>query len=150
MALPVRRHTNGDVAPADPWSELQRLTSQLQSLVGRWDDLVAPVADAFTPLADIEETDDAYLIELDLAGVKKDDVEVEVSGRRVTVSGERTERQRVGILRRRTRSVGRFHYEVTLPGEVDEEAVEAGMDAGVLTVRVPKAARDRRRRIPVS
>lgn len=150
MALPVRRHTNGDVLPADPWSELQRLTSQLQSLVGRWDDLVAPVADAFTPLADIEETDDAYLIELDLAGVKKDDVEVEVSGRRVTVSGERTERQRVGILRRRTRSVGRFHYEVTLPGEVDEEAVEAGMDAGVLTVRVPKAARDRRRRIPVS
>ena len=75
---------------------------------------------------------------------------MEVSGRRVTVSGERTERQRVGILRRRTRSVGRFHYEVTLPGEVDEDAVEAGMDAGVLTVRVPKAARDRRRRIPVS
>jgi HSP20 family protein len=135
MALPVRRHSNGDVAPADPWSELQRLTSLLLSLLGHWDELVPPVAGAFTPLADIEETDDAYVIELDLAGVKKDDVEVEVSGRRVTVTGERTERQRVGILRRRTRSVGRFHYEVTLPGEIDEQAVEAGMDAGVLTLR---------------
>ncbi|HEX2273237.1 MAG TPA: Hsp20/alpha crystallin family protein [Acidimicrobiales bacterium] len=150
MALPVRRQSSGDLPSTEPWSELQRLTSQLQSLIGRWDDLVPSVAGAFTPLADIEETDDAYLIELDLAGVKKDHVEVEVAGRRITVSGERTERQRVGILRRRTRSVGRFHYEVTLPGEVDEEAVEAGMDAGVLTVRVPKAARDRRRRIPVS
>lgn len=153
MALPVlRRRTDGDgdVAPAAPWSELQRLSSQLQSLVGRWDDFVPSLGDAFTPLADIEETDDAYLIELELAGVKKDDVTVEVSGRRVTVSGERTERQRTGILRRRTRSVGRFHYEVTLPSEVDEESVEAGMDAGVLTLRVPKTARDRRRRIPVT
>jgi HSP20 family protein len=150
MALPVlRRHTDGDVAPAAPWSELQRLSSQLQSLMGRWDDWPS-LGDAFTPLADIEETDDAYLIELELAGVKKDDVTVEVSGRRVTVSGERTERQRTGILRRRTRSVGRFHYEVTLPSEVDEESVEAGMDAGVLTLRVPKTARDRRRRIPVT
>ena len=151
MALPVlRRHANGDLGAADPWSELQRLSSQLQSLVGRWDDVVPSLGDVFTPLADIEETDDAYLIELELAGVKKDDVTVEVSGRRVTVSGERTERQRTGILRRRTRSVGRFHYEVTLPGEIDEGSVEAAMDAGVLTLRVPKVASDRRRRIPVT
>ncbi len=65
------------------------------------------------------------------------------------MSGERKERQRVGILRRRTRSVGRFHYEVTLPGDVEEDQVTAAMDAGVLTVRVPKPANQRRRRIPV-
>ena len=65
------------------------------------------------------------------------------------VTGERKERERVGILRRRTRTVGRFHYEVLLPGEVDEEAVEASLHEGVLTVRVPKPLSERPRRIPV-
>jgi HSP20 family protein len=94
-------------------------------------------------LADVEETDDAYLVEIELPGVKRDDVSVEVAGRRLTVSGERKERERVGILRRRTRAVGRFHYEVVLPGDVEEEGVSASMDEGVLTLRVLKAASGR-------
>ena len=73
---------------------------------------------AFTPLADVEETDDAYIVEVELAGVKQEDVSVEVAGSHVTVSGERKERQRVGILRRRTRTVGRFRYDVDLPGQI--------------------------------
>jgi len=55
----------------------------------------------------------------------------------------------VGILRRRERVIGRFHYEVTLPGDVDEAGVEADLDEGVLTVRAPKPERDRPRRIEV-
>ncbi len=58
---------------------------------------------AFLPLAELEESDDAFTVEVELSGVDKDDVNIEVSGRRVTVSGERK-----GVLRRRTRSVGRF------------------------------------------
>ena len=68
----------------------------------------------------------------------------------VTVTGERKERERVGILRRRTRTVGRFRYEVLLPGEVEEDGVAASLHEGVLTVRVPKPARERPRRIPVT
>lgn len=149
MVLPVRRSDAGDTARGDPWSELSRLTSQLRSVLDNWEGF-APSSQAFTPLADLEETDDAYVVELELPGIKKDDVAVEVAGRRLTVSGERTERERVGILRRRTPSIGRFHYEVILPGEVDEEGVEATMDEGVLTLRVPKATADRRRRIPIT
>jgi HSP20 family protein len=150
MALPVRRVDGADGAETaqwDPFDEIQRLSARLQSLLSG-----AGVPDPsipFTPLADVEETDDAYLIELELPGIAKDDVTVEVAGGRVAVSGERKERQRVGILRRRTRSVGRFHYEVTLPGEVDDDQVTAAMDVGVLTVRVPKPPDQRRRRIPI-
>ena len=149
MALPVRRVPDADGAESarwDPFDEVQRLSARLQSLLsgaGGPDPSIP-----FTPLADVEETGDAYLIELELPGIAKDDVTVEVAGGRVAVSGERKERQRVGILRRRTRSVGRFHYEVTLPGEVDDDEVTAAMDAGVLTVRVPKPADQRHRRIP--
>lgn len=104
----------------------------------------------FIPRADVEETDDAYLVELELPGVHKKEIDIAVAGRRLTVSGERKEKERVGLLRRRTRSVGRFHYEVVLPSPVDPDAVDATLDDGVLTVRVPKAAGQQPKRIEVS
>ena len=119
------------------------------SLLAGWDDLFSRIG-AFTPLADVEETHDAYVAEIELPGIASDDLSVEVAGRRLTVTGERKEKERVGILRKRTRTVGRFHYEVLLPGEVDEENVQASLEASVLTVRVPKPVSQRPRRIPVT
>lgn len=147
MRLPVR-HEDASPGRWEPFAELSRLSQQLQRYVEGWG---LPLLDGgFTPPADVEETEDAYVVEIELPGVKRDDVSVEVTGRRLTVSGERTERERVGILRKRTRTVGRFHYEVVLPGEIDEDGVEASMDEGVLTVRVPKPASERPRRIRVT
>jgi HSP20 family protein len=103
----------------------------------------------FAPLADVEETDDAFVVEIELAGVKKEDVNVEVSGHRLTVTGERKERQREGTLRRRTRTVGRFRYEMVLPVEVDDKKVEASLDEGVLTIRIPKGTAEKAKRITI-
>ena len=149
MALPVRRTDGSDVARWDPFAELSRLNHQLQRYVDNWRDLPSLLGDGFSPLADVEETDDAFVVEIELAGVKKDDVDIELSGRRLVVSGERKERERVGILRKRTRTVGRFRYEVVLPADLDEDGVTAELDEGVLTLRVPKAASERPRRITV-
>jgi HSP20 family protein len=147
MAVPVRSQQH-EPAVSNGFSGLSQLRSQLDALLSGWDELLSG-AGAFTPLADLEETDEAYVAEIELPGVKLEDLSVEVAGRRLTVTGERKERERVGILRRRTRTVGRFHYEVLLPGEVDEEAVTAALHEGVLTVTVPKPASERPRRIKV-
>jgi HSP20 family protein len=82
-------------------------------------------------------------------GAKRDDITVELLGDELSIHGEIVERERVGILRRRTRRTGEFAYRVRLPGDVAEEGIEADLDDGVLTVRVPKSERARRRRIEV-
>jgi HSP20 family protein len=103
----------------------------------------------WSPLVDIEETDDAYVFEVDLPGVRREDVEVEVDGNELRVSGEVSERERTGILRHQARRTGRFEYRSTLPQEVDPERIEAGLGDGVLTVRVPKSMRSQARRIEI-
>ena len=148
MALPTRRG-EGEVARRDPFAELTRLNQHLSDYLGGWAPFPSVLGESSIPLADVEETDEAYVVEVELPGVKREDIDLEVAGRRLSVSGERKERERTGILRRSTRTVGRFDYEVVLPGEVEEEGIEASLDEGVLTVRVPKAERDRPRRITV-
>jgi HSP20 family protein len=150
MALPVRQQ-NTDPVRWDPTADVQNLASQLGRLFEGWDDLPSLVGDgAFLPQADVTETDDAYVVEIELPGVKKKDIEISLSGRRLLVTGERVEKERTGILRRRTRRVGRFRYEVVLPGAVDEDGVEASLEDGVLTLLVPKASTERSRRIEVN
>jgi HSP20 family molecular chaperone IbpA/Icc-related predicted phosphoesterase len=103
----------------------------------------------WAPLVDIEEEDDSYVIEADLPGVKRDDVNIELVGRELTITGEIKERERKGVLRRQTRRTGHFTYRVILPEEVDPEKIDAKLADGVLTVRVAKAQRAERRRIDV-
>jgi HSP20 family protein len=154
MSVPARRSTDqleARLPAGDPFAGLERLSHQLGGLLDTWRQQLPDLwADGFRPPADVEESDDAYLVEIELPGIRKDDLDIEVTGRRLTVSGERKEKERVGILRRRERTVGRFRYEVVVPGDVDEDGVEAGLDEGVLTVRLPKPVDQRPRRITVN
>jgi len=150
MSQPIRR-TGTEPARYDPFSEFNRMTQRMARLFEeQWPDFPSLLGrDIFTPLADVEETDDAYIVDLDLPGVDKDDIDIEVTGRRLVVSGERKEKERTGLLRRQTRTVGQFRYEVTLPDEVNGEGVDANLNDGVLHLRVPKTEGGKRRRIEV-
>jgi HSP20 family protein len=113
--------------------------------------LPSPLSEAtgWAPPVDIEERDDAYVFQAELPGVEREDVNIELVGNELQISGEIKEREREGILRKRTRKVGQFEYRVVLPDQVDAERVEAKLNDGVLTVQVPKANRAQRRRIEV-
>jgi len=152
MAVPVRRNLL-DMSGLDPVAQLERLHAQMGSLaryMGPLEPHTRATDHGFVPRTDVEERDDAYVVEFELPGVRESDVEVSLAGRRLIVSGERKEKERLGLLRRRTRSVGRFYYEVELPGDVDEDGVTASLDEGVLTVTLPKAESERVRRIKVT
>lgn len=147
MNLPIhRRAANTDER------DFEQLRRSLTADLDRWpafaDQLISRLGDV-VPLADVEESDDAYIVDVELPGVRRDDVTIEIADGQLSITGERRERQRVGLLRRSTRTAGRFRLQVGLPLDIDADAVSASLDHGMLTVTVPKAAHARRRRIPV-
>jgi HSP20 family protein len=149
MATPLRQQ-NTPPARWDPLGEAQNFATQLGRLFEGWDDVAVLMGDGvFIPQADLLETDDAFIVEIELPGIKKEDVDISLSGRRLIVTGERKEVERAGIFRRRARRIGQFRFEVVLPGTVDENGVQASLDGGVLTVTVPKASTERPRHIEV-
>jgi HSP20 family protein len=129
----------------DPLRELADLQDRLNRLAEPGG--IAPTA--WTPPVDIVETEDSWMVEAELPGVDRKDIEIELRDNELSISGEIKERERAGILRRRTRRVGEFDFHVMLPGHVDAEDVEASMHDGVLTVRVPKPEQARPHRIEV-
>lgn len=147
MTLPVRR---AGATPTmwrpfrgleDIYSEFDRL---VQSLVG------GPGDGAWLPAADVSETDAAYVVEVELPDVRPEDVDVELDGNELVVTGEVKERKREGLLRRRARRIGNFEYRVTLPGDLRADDVEASLAHGLLTIQVPKAQNTKHSKIEVS
>lgn len=99
---------DADVVRWSPWSELPGFEHRLrQAFNAVWP---TELSGGFLPSGDLTESDDAYALEVDLPGVAKKDISIDVNGRRVSVSGVRTEKERDGVLRRSTRSAGSFCY----------------------------------------
>lgn len=108
-----------------------------------------PAAQWFKPGFDVEETDEAILLTVDLPGLKKEDVNISLTDNVLTLSGERKlERGNKGA-GRYERSYGRFQQSFTLPGTVDPSRVEAHLEDGVLHVALPKSEKAKPRNIQV-
>lgn len=155
MATPVRHH-RGAVTPArplgwarNPLTEFDQLLNEMSGLIESTVGGTAPTV-AWTPLADVTETDEAFHVEIELPGVKSKDIDVEASGQELVVTGEIKERERQGVLRRSTRRTGAFEYRLRLPGEVDTDKINAQMSDGVLSITIPKAEVARPRRVEIS
>jgi len=134
----------------DPFAGFDDLYQEMSRLLTTaFPDASRISVNAWSPPVDVEETDDSYVVEADVPGVRPDDVSVEVHGNELRISGEVEEHEREGVVRRQTHRSGRFDYRVSLPGDVEAEGCEADLDNGVLTLRLPKTTTSRRRRIPV-
>lgn len=146
----VQSKTNGtELVSWIPWPEIFPASGRFAELLDRaWRG--AALSDKFAPGGELEETDDAFALELDLPGIAKDDVAIEVTGRRVSVTGTRSEKERTGLLRHTSRVTGSFAYEVTLPCDIEEKGVTAALGDGVLQVQLPKAGGAKAIRIAIT
>jgi len=122
---------------------------------GRWDPLRNvtpgyPTSEvAFSPDFEIEETSDRYVLKGDLPGVAESDLDISMSGNRLTISGKRhAEKKEEGVnYYCYERSYGSFSRSFTLPSDADVEQVKADLNNGVLTLEVHKTAEAQPRRI---
>ncbi len=106
----------------------------------------------WAPRVDLAETEDAYLIHLDVPGLSKEQLEINLHEGVLTVSGNRkveeTEEKRNYV--RVERQYGQFYRSFTLPKAVTSDNIEANYKDGVLNIRVPKAEESKPRRIEIS
>jgi HSP20 family protein len=123
---------------------------EMQSALRRFSPLYMPengglgdeaAARQWIPLANISETENEYLIKIELPDVKKEDVKVAVADGVITISGERRlEREDKGENTIRVESVyGTFTRSFVLPDHVDAKHIQAESKDGVLRVHIPKA-----------
>lgn len=131
--------------PWDPWLEMECLKEDMKRLV---EDSVCPSPFAaglkrlgqFRPLADVVETPEGFLILVELPGLEREDVSVEVHGSELVVFGERRPPADLSgaAFQNMERSYGCFSRRFTLSAEIDPSAVEARMRAGLLHIRISK------------
>ena len=135
------------MAREDPWDQMNRLHQQMDQLFNATLSQ-APLDDATlmtavsSPNLDVREEKDHYTVRVDMPGANKDSIKVNVEGRLLTVSGERTsvnETKDDDKVVRSERSMAEFVRTLELPGPVNAEAVNAKYDNGVLTLNLPKA-----------
>ncbi|MFL6056890.1 MAG: Hsp20/alpha crystallin family protein [Actinoallomurus sp.] len=153
MTMPMRRTRGGRLHGMEPAGMLRRDPfADVQELLNRMTGLIQPTMETeaerpWVPVAEIDETEDSYMVRLELPGIMPDEIEIGIRDRELCVNGEvREEDEASNALRVR---VGRFHYHTSLPSDVDADNIEASLDEGVLTLRIPKEQRAHTHRVPI-
>jgi len=103
------------------------------------------------PLLNLTEDKDKYYVRAELPGIKSEELDIQVTGKTVSISGERkiAEEDSEAKYHRKEREAGRFSRVISLPGEIDAGKVEASLTDGMLTVTIPKAEAAKPRQITI-
>ncbi|NXY99364.1 Hsp20/alpha crystallin family protein [Streptomyces sp. BR123] len=127
-----------------PFGDFDRVREQ----TGRFLERAAPPGSggAWLPASEEDERDGSFILKLELPGYPADSIDIEVEDGTLIIRGDLPEENRAKVLSRRQ---GRFVFRAGLPAGADPERCQATLDNGVLTVTVPKPARQRRRRIEI-
>lgn len=93
------------------------------------------------PSVDLTQTSKTYVMEADLPGMNTKDIEVHVADDKITLSGSKDETKHSsdGEVMRKERYSRTFRRTFRLPDDVDQKKIEAELDGGVLTVKMPRA-----------
>jgi len=89
------------------------------------------------PLHDIVESEKEYIVEMALAGVKKEDISLKVDYDVLTIKAERKEVEDKKFNRKQT-FYGKYEKSFTLPEAIDKENIQASFEDGILKINIPK------------
>lgn len=152
MAMLPARRSGRTLTLADPSTELEDIYDRMGQLMNFAFADISPARLTempWVPAADLSENDQAYVVHVEVPGVRKDQLNVQVVERELVITGEITE-QSNGRRHRSTRRTGRFEYRALLPSDIKPDQVSAELADGVLTVTVPKSEQAKPRQVQVA
>ncbi|MER5569535.1 Hsp20/alpha crystallin family protein [Streptomyces goshikiensis] len=128
----------------DPFREMDRIVQQLSGTSGTWSKPSVMPMDAY-------REGEEYVIAFDLPGVTPEAIDIDVERNMLTVKAERRPAAKNDTVQMELseRPLGVFSRQVMLADTLDTERIQAGYDAGVLTLRIPIAERAKPRKISI-
>lgn len=134
---------------SNPIREMERLRREMDRLfsdaMGR-----APAGSGVFPALNISEDAEKIYVQTELPGVRPEDIDISVVGNTLTLRGERKPDSVDNVsYHRRERRAGRFQKAITLPSDINADAVEARCSDGVLQLVLPKAEHAKPKKIDV-
>jgi HSP20 family protein len=128
---------------ANPFAFMRRVTEELDRAFGLRPDvpgLPAFYPRTWAPEIEVFERDDKFVVRVDLPGLKKEDVKIEVAHDELTIEGERkveTEEKNEQGFYRTERTYGKFYRRIAIPEHVKAENAVAAFKNGVLEIEMP-------------
>lgn len=146
MALPTRLNPFRPLARFEPFGDLEDLFRGLAA-----PRFAREYERTLDMRLDVCEDDSAYIVNVDMPGVRKSDIDVSVEGRQVTISAEvkREESRDKGKEIYNERYTGNAFRSFVLPSDIDGSKAQASYDGGVLTLTLPKVTGGGSRRLPI-
>lgn len=138
MTLPTRWNPIGSLARMDPFLDIEDLLRGF----GTRSTLERQYERALDMRLDVNEDDRNYTVNVDMPGVKKDDIDIAVEGNQVSIRAEVKRQKSSGKDKEiyNERYSGQAYRSFSLPGEIDSANAKAAYDGGVLTLVLPKKA----------
>ena len=139
-----------------PFRELTSLQERVNQLFGDFFPEMNPdpsslTASWFSPKTDVYEEDDRIVLDMEVPGIREEDINLTLEGNSLTITGERNvERDHKDRYQRIERYRGSFSRTFSLPAAVDPDSIEARYDRGVLHVTMAKKPDARPRQIKVN
>ena len=135
----------------DPFATLQAVQRAMDNAMrSDWFGTRTSGRGAYPPINAFRRGEDFVLV-MELAGVKKEDLDVQVKGDTVRIQGKKTiAPDENASVHRRERAAGQFDRTLTLPGQIDASGVKAEYVAGVLTLHLQRAESDKARTVAIN
>lgn len=136
----------------NPYREMNQMRRMMdrvfdENMARRWE-----MEEDASPLAlDVKETEDAYIVKATLPGIDPQDVEITYNNKTLTIQGEmKHEEEQEGVrYHLRERYTGKFYRQLRLPYPVNDSAIDAKYEHGILTLTLPKSEEVKPKKITV-
>lgn len=126
--------------PMAPWSAMRDIEAEIDRFFSKTAGTFEVARKSWAPAVDVREAEEAYILDADVPGLKKEDIHLEVVGDTITISGEREEESvnKGESFHSIERSSGSFERSFRIPEGFDAAAAVAECEDGVLHVTLPK------------